>query len=396
MKEKILKLHDIKNTNLQTVLEILLQSDNLSRTEIARRTGCDNTTVTRAVRELIGRGILIHGEKTAREHGRPQQKLKFDPNGPALIGISLEAERINGVITDLRGEIRERRQVVFDKMPDQKHFLAAAAKIIHILREKTRTNFAGMGAAVFGSYTGPDFELEKAAALPALNGVALRPFLNREAGCEVTICDHLVAKMAFITRMFPEFNTGSVMLISSGSGIGSLIAENGRFLFVRNNHSGEFGHSISVPDGVLCPCGHRGCLETVASIRSLLQTCRRKLKKNDLSFEAVCRLFQDGHSTVTAEVRSAADYLGMAIANQLNSYPMDQLIITGRMLELGPAFQTMLEERMKSRVFTSVLSGLSMRFIRLDHDNSLARGAAVFAGRNPEVLGNLLSGNPGK
>ena len=47
MKEKILKLNDIKNTNLQTVLDILLQSDGLSRTEIARRTGCDNTTVTK-------------------------------------------------------------------------------------------------------------------------------------------------------------------------------------------------------------------------------------------------------------------------------------------------------------------------------------------------------------
>ncbi|MBQ6596668.1 MAG: winged helix-turn-helix transcriptional regulator, partial [Lentisphaeria bacterium] len=108
MKEKILKLNDIKNTNLQTVLDILLQSDGLSRTEIARRTGCDNTTVTRAVRELISRGILIPGEKIEQKYGRPQQTLKFNPSGPILIGISLEAERINGVITDLRGEIRER------------------------------------------------------------------------------------------------------------------------------------------------------------------------------------------------------------------------------------------------------------------------------------------------
>ena len=107
-------------------------------------------------------------------------------------------------------------------------------------------------------------------------------------------------------------------------------------------------------------------------------------------------MFQDRHPVVTAEVRSAADYLGIAIANQLNGYPMDQLIVTGRMLELGTAFQTMLEERMKSLVFPSVLSGLSMRFIRLDHDNSLARGAAVFAGRDPGVLGNLLAGNAGK
>ena len=103
-------------------------------------------------------------------------------------------------------------------------------------------------------------------------------------------------------------------------------------------------------------------------------------------------MFQERHPAVTAEVRSVADYLGLAIANQLNGYPMDQLIVTGRMLELGTAFQTMLEERIKSLVFASVLSGLSVRFIRLDHDNSLARGAAVFAGRNPDVLRNLLAG----
>ena len=50
MKEKILKLNDIRSRNLQAVLEILLESEGLSRTEIARRMGCDNTTVSRAVR----------------------------------------------------------------------------------------------------------------------------------------------------------------------------------------------------------------------------------------------------------------------------------------------------------------------------------------------------------
>lgn len=389
MKEKILKLNDIKNTNLQTVLGILLRSDGLSRTEIARKTGCDNTTVSRAVRELIRRGILIPGEKTEQEHGRPREKLNFNPDGPALIGISLEAERINGVVTDLRGQIREREQVVFCGIPDRKQFLSAATEVIRNMRERTKERFSGMGAAVFGSYSGPDFRLENAAALPALNGMELRPFLNQAAGCEVTICDHLVAKMAFLARMFPEFNSGSVMLVSSGSGIGSLIAEQGRFLFVRNNHSGELGHTISVPDGILCGCGRRGCLETVASIRALLHACRRKLGNPDLNFEDLCRRFQAGNEIVAAEVKSAAAYLGMAISNQLNSYPMDRLIITGRILELGPEFQSMLEENIKSLVFSSVKSGLSMHFIRQDSDNSLARGAAIFAGRTADVLGSL-------
>ena len=57
MKEKILKLNDIKSTNLQAVLDVLLQTDGLSRVEIARRIGCDNTTVTRAVGALIEQSI---------------------------------------------------------------------------------------------------------------------------------------------------------------------------------------------------------------------------------------------------------------------------------------------------------------------------------------------------
>lgn len=386
MKEKILKLNDIKNTNLQMVLKILLESDGLSRIELAQKMGCDNTTVSRAVRELIARGIVVQGDKNELEHGRPRIRLQLNPDGPAVVGISLEAERINGVVTDLRGKILEQEQVIFCGIPDRKQFLDSVARIIHSMNKKAGERCAGMGVAVFGNYRGTDFKLENAAALPSLNGLELRPFLNRVAQCEVTVCDHLVAKMAFLTRMFPEFNSGSVMLISSGSGIGSLIAEKGRFLFVRNNHSGEFGHCISVPDGILCGCGRRGCLETVATIRALLHSCRSKLEKPDLTFEEICRLFQNSDPVVTDEVKSVANHLGIAISNHLNSYPMDRLIITGRILELGPEFQNILEEKIKSIVFSSVQSGLSIHFIRLDYDNALARGAAIFSERLSGII----------
>ena len=385
MKEKILKLNDIRSRNLQAVLEILLQSEGLSRTEIARRMGCDNTTVSRAVRELIARKILMPGEKTGAEHGRPREKLVFDPAGPALVGISLEAERITGVVTDLRGEVRSREQIVFSSVPGREDFLAAVSRIIRAVKARAGERLAGMGAAVFGSYGGPDFTLENAAALPALNGLALRPFFEAEAGGGVAICDHLVAKMAFLTRKFPEFCSGSVMLVSSGSGIGSLISEQGRFLFVRNNHGGELGHNISVPGGLPCGCGRQGCLETVASIRALLRVCRERLARPELGFDDLCRLFQAGDAVVTEEAERAATCLGPAVANQLNSCPVDQLVVTGRMLELGQKFQDMLERVIRQLVFPSAGAGLAIRFIRLDFDNSLARGAAIFAGRSAGV-----------
>ena len=100
-----------------------------------------------------------------------------------------------------------------------------------------------------------------------------------------------------------------------------------------------------------------------------------------MSFEQLCSRFQNGDPAVVKETAKTAEYLGMAVSNQINSYPMDKLIITGRMLELGPKFQTMLEEKISSIVFPLMKAEMSVHFIRLDYEHSLARGAAIFAGR---------------
>ena len=241
MKEKILKLNDIKSTNLQAVLDVLLQTDGLSRVEIARRIGCDNTTVTRAVGALIEQGIVVQGEKTEQALGRPRVILRINPDGPLLLGLSLEAERITGVLTDLRGIPQEHCQIDFKGLPSKTDFLDAVADVIHHLKEKANDRLRGIGAAVFGIYSGDDFKLENAAALPALNGTELRPFFEKAADSHVTICDHLVAKMSFFSRQLPQLNSGTVMLVSAGNGIGSLMAEDGRLVFSRNNHGGELG-----------------------------------------------------------------------------------------------------------------------------------------------------------
>ena len=334
MKEKILKLNDIKSTNLQAVLDVLLQTDGLSRVEIARRIGCDNTTVTRAVGALIEQGIVVQGEKTEQALGRPRVILRINPDGPLLLGLSLEAERITGVLTD---------QIDFKGLPSKTDFLDAVADVIHLLKEKANDRLRGIGAAVFGIYSGDDFKLENAAALPALNGTELRPFFEKAADSHVTICDHLVAKMSFFSRQLPQLNSGTVMLVSAGNGIGSLMAEDGRLVFSRNNHGGELGHTICQPDGMPCSCGRRGCLETVASIPALLRRCRDKMSMPQLDYEKVCQRYREGDKTVCREVETVVDFLGIAIANLLNNNPVQQLVVTGGILRLGQDFQSSLE-----------------------------------------------------
>ena len=383
MKEKIIKLNDIKKINLQAVLDLLLQTEGLSRIELAKKIGCDNTTISRAVRQLIERGIIVQGEKAAQGHGRPRIALRINPDGPLLMGISLEAERITGVLTDLRGNVKIRDQVIFAEKTSKNTFLDTIKAVIGRLKKNAGSQLMGIGAAVFGSYAGPEITISNAAAMPDLNGMAMRPFFSETAGTDVVICDHLVSEMSFLVSVRPKLNTGMVMLVSLGSGIGSLIAENGRLLFARNNHASELGHSIYVPDGIPCSCGRKGCLETVASLRVLRELCRQKLNNPDLSYDELCMILQGGRDggVLDSELDRVARFLGLAISNQINNYPADSLVITGRMLKLGIRFQSILKKRITENLFASIAAELRMEFIPTDFDNSLARGAAVFAGK---------------
>ncbi len=379
MPRNIIKLNDVKTANTLALLKLFLHKDEISRIELAKELACDNTTVTRAVRELIDREIIIQGAKKEQCQGRPRVMLKLNPHGPVMAGISLESDRITGVITDLRGNIQGRDCMSFSDVPGREEYLDEIKMLIRRLKDIAGKRFAGFGISVFGNYSGADFTLENAVAFPALNGLKLMPFFQEAAQCEVKICDHLVGKMAYLAKLYPEFNSGSVMLVSGGHGIGSLISENGRILFSRNNNGGELGHSICVPGGLPCQCGRHGCLETVASVKALLKNCRQKLQDKELNFNKLCTLFLDNEPIVVEEVRRLSEYFGIAISNQLNTCPVDKLVITGRILELGDNFCNMLQKSISDILFPSVKEALQIHFIPLNNADSTAAGAAVLA-----------------
>ena len=382
MKNQIIKLNDVKSANTRAVLEILLQSEGISRIELARKMNCDNTTISRVVRELMQQGVIISGTKSEQAHGRPRVSLNINPDGPGLLGISLEPDRIVGVLTDLCGRVRKCETLLFDGVPEKKRFLYSIESLIRRLSDVADERLLGIGASVFGSYSGEDYILENAAAFPQLNGLALAPFFEKCAGRKVEICDHLVSKMHFISHEYPEVNLGTTLLISAGRGIGLVIAENARLLFSPNNHGGEFGHSIYVPNGLLCACGRRGCLETVSSLTAVLQNCRQKLKRSDLDINDLAELLEQKNSVVEKELQTAVDLLGIAITNQLNNYPVKNLVITGTMLIFGDKFKEWLTERIMLNAFSSVKKSLNIHFIALDDDHSLARGAAILAAQS--------------
>lgn len=62
------------------------------------------------------------------------------------------------------------------------------------------------------------------------------------------------------------------IMITVGTGLGSGIIIDGKLVYGADGAAGELGHTVAIPNGRLCNCGTRGCLETYASATGIKRT----------------------------------------------------------------------------------------------------------------------------
>ncbi|MCL5036934.1 MAG: ROK family protein [Chloroflexi bacterium] len=132
------------------------------------------------------------------------------------------------------------------------------------------------------------------------------------------------------------------ILMAIGTGIGGGIVNEGRLVLGAIESAGEIGHMTIVPDGYLCNCGNRGCLEALCSGPNIARRYREALERG----EGELAPGLDGIEEVTAgtiqRAAAAGDplaikiweetgrYLGIGIANLITVLNPDRILIGGR------------------------------------------------------------------
>ncbi len=98
--------------------------------------------------------------------------------------------------------------------------------------------------------------------------------------------------------------TGDLAYLSIGTGIAAGVVLDGQTLMGDNGLAGEIGHCVADPDGPMCPCGLRGCLEVMASGPAVARAANEALDAGEAS--ALCDRSTDGPLTA-ADVYAAAE-----------------------------------------------------------------------------------------
>ncbi|MBS3917676.1 MAG: ROK family protein [Deltaproteobacteria bacterium] len=132
--------------------------------------------------------------------------------------------------------------------------------------------------------------------------------------------------------------------ITLGTGVGGGIVVAGKILHGADGMGGEVGHMVLNPEGPLCGCGGRGCLEVYASgsgIRRMVLEAIKKgegketLKRNrgdlqKITSEEVFEAAQEGDETALNVFNEMGGYLGLGLVNLVNLFNPEKIVIGGK------------------------------------------------------------------
>lgn len=193
-------------------------------------------------------------------------------------------------------------------------------------------------------------------------------------------------------RMGAGRGTKNMVYVTVSTGIGSGLILDGRLYSGTTGAAGELGHVTVVPDGPMCGCGNRGCLESLASGTAIARRAKEvasraagagilaaaegKIEKIDAVLVSCCA--EAGDPMAIAILRNAFEYLGIAVANIVNLLNVEMVVIGGGVSNIGDVLFDTVRRAVDLRAFPFMAKDAKIVPAALGVDAGML-GAACYA-----------------
>jgi predicted NBD/HSP70 family sugar kinase len=357
------------------VLAILARQGGLSRAEIAERLELSPATITTITRRLLDAGLLVEGEPRTSHTGRPSIPLELVPDSAHALGVQVAHEHVTGVLTRLDTSVVDGFRRPFDpSAPDAVDVLTALIREQLDSVTERKLPLLGVGIAVPGVVEPETGTLRMSVRL-GWTGMPLAARLRTALGVPVFV-DNDISAVTAAERLYGEgADCADFLLVAIGQGIGLGMVLDGAPYRGAAGAAGEFGHVPILPDGPICSCGNRGCLETQVSTESLLRRARDVgLVAPDAALEDLRALAESGDQRAVSLLARSAELLGRALAGSVNLLGPERVVVIGEISMLWPYLADSFHEALADHLLPCV------RETRIDvrpwADDLIAVGAA--------------------
>jgi predicted NBD/HSP70 family sugar kinase len=358
-------LSSLRDFNRLRIVDFLRINATASRAELARSTGLSRSTVSTLVSDLQRRGVVVeHAGEAAGEGkpGRPATLLALEPSAGAAVGVDFDHDRVGVAVSDLSRKVLAESWTAWDVDHDATGALdLAAEQVDRVLAEGQvdRERVLGAGMALAGPIDHKRGSLHPSAVLPAWAEVDAARELEQRLGTPAYVeNDANCGALAEVTLgAGRKARFAAYVSISSGIGAGMIV--DGRPYRGHRGTAGEIGHVVVDPQGPICRCGNRGCLETLASSTALVRLVEAS-RDEELTVRQLIDLARHGDAGCRRAIADAGQAVGAVVAGLVNLFSPEMVVIGGDLGEAGELLLRSLREAVRRDALPAAASELEI------------------------------------
>jgi N-acetylglucosamine repressor len=362
----------MRTFNQQLVLRALHDHSPLSRADLARLTGLTRTSVGDLVGTLIDDGLIEEVGRGQSTGGKSPILLRVAPDGRHLIGLDL-GEAFSGAVVNLRGEILRSIHLPLDGRNGDAA-VELVFQLVDALRADDRSPLLGIGIGAPGVIDTSTGTVRWSVNLNWAD-LPLGRLLEGRYGVPVVVANDshaaALAELTFFRRPRPN----NLIVIKVGRGVGAGIILNGQLFQGDGYGAGEFGHVSMGSADAPCRCGRVGCLETMASMRALVDAAGA-VEPSITDESGLVTAFLAGATAIRQIVLDAARELGVAIGWLIGVLNVRYVLLVGPVAAFGEDWLSEVRSSARSSVLELLGRDTQIEFGHV-HDDVVVLGASA-------------------
>jgi N-acetylglucosamine repressor len=333
----------MREINNMHVLKLIRDRGPVARPELAEWTGLGLSTISNIVGELLDNKLVREVGEGDSSGGRRPGLLDLNELARYAFGVKIGPGKAWISLFDLR--VRqitiEELEFTLESPPEDvlKDIMTAVERILAKNRIAKKL-VLGIGICTSGLV---DSVSGSCVFSPILNWkhVNIRAIVQQFSKLDVIVENDVNAYAYGNLLRESNADTTNMICITTGPGVGAGIVLGRQLYRGSRGGAGEFGHVSIDQDGPLCSCGRRGCLEVLASDQFLLRRAQELALSGEspllhslfnngrLNQTTLLLAAQAGDEQVQALYREMGKNLGCGIANLINLFDPDKIVIGG-------------------------------------------------------------------
>lgn len=387
-------VYNVKNLNKRVILDLIrFTPGGISRAELARQMELTRSAVSTIIDDLLHSGLVREAANGPTTGGRRPILLEINPKSGYVVGVDMGATHLGLVAADFSAHVLQETEIPFDvKLPPETSLQTVDAALRELLGKAglALEEVRGIGVGVPGPVVAEAGMVSAPPIMPGWDGYPIRARLQDLWQCPVSLNND--AELGALGEWAYGAGRGERHLayIKVGTGIGAGLLLEGRIYRGATGCAGEIGHITILDHGPLCSCGNRGCLEAMAGGEAIARKGREAVlsgRRTQLSaiqpveavtareVAAAARL---GDLVAQQIVTEAGGYLGIAIANVVNLFNPNMVVVGGGVAQMGDLLLEPIRQAVRERSLRPAAQAVRIMAATLGRRSS-SMGAVVQA-----------------